>query len=290
MPGSEVSKSFCCAVCRSPSSTPFLTDCRDLYLHKPYVVDYFACQACGLVQQHPMPQDISQFYEAYPIHKEKPGVYSSLRRLLLSGVYVSPSKWPSGTVLLDFGCGDGWYLRWCGEKNVQAVGFEYSESHARSLSSMTGLDVFWDLDELEQRYAGRFDIITLHFVVEHLTDFPGTIRRLCRLLKKGGSIRYVVPDIHSWEFRVFRRSWHGLDPPRHVIFPSRDHASQVARDSGLELCDDRAVRFPNGFGGSISTAMFDSFNATAFVLFLPIALLVTWLFPGGNRAYLLRRT
>lgn len=280
---------FSCVVCGSQLATPFLTACEDLYLRKPYIVDYFECQACRLVQQHPMPQDTSQFYEAYPIHSAKSGLYSRLRRWLLSDVYVPPRRWPAGTVLLDFGCGDGWYLQWCKDANVHAVGFEYSESHAKALGSTIGAEVFFDLDALD-KHEGTFDVVTLHFVVEHLADFPTTLGRLSRLVKRGGFIRYVVPSIDSWEYRLFRRNWHGLDPPRHVIFPTQAHAMRAARESGLEVIEDRAVRFPNGFGGSLSTALFNGFNARAFAVFLPLALLVTWLFPSGNRAYLLRRT
>jgi SAM-dependent methyltransferase len=172
---------------------------------------------------------------------------------------------------------------------VKAVGFEYSQAHAKTLSSEIGIDVLADLDELERRFPEAFDVITLHFVVEHLTDFKGTIKRLARLLKRGGIIRYVVPNIRSWEYRMFGRAWHGLDPPRHVIFPTREHAIRVARDVGLEFCDERSARFPNGFGGSVPTALLKTFNAGVFAILLPIALTVTWLFPAGNVTYSLRR-
>lgn len=284
-----MSKDFSCTVCGSTASKPFLMQCRDLYLRMPYVVDYYQCLACSLIQQHPMPVDVSCFYRDYPIHVAKRGPYSSLRRLLLSQVYASPRNWPAGAKLLDFGCGDGWYLRWCKEANLQPVGFEHSESHAAELRSDLGIEVLSSLDDLEQMYEGAFDVVTMHFVAEHLTDFIGTVRRLSRVVKAGGIIRYVVPNIRSWESKLFGRYWHGLDPPRHVVFPTRAHAIYAARDAGLELVDERLAWFPNGFGGSVSTAIFGNFNAPAFWLLLPASLVTTYLFRGGNVAYTLRR-
>ena len=282
-------REFCCAVCRSGISKPFLPQCRDLYLGKPFVVDYFECASCGLVQQHPMPEDVSAFYEAYPVHKARSGAYSWIRRLLLSGVYVAPRKWPRGAKLLDFGCGDGWYLQWCKAEGLRPVGYEHSAAHASAIASRTGIEVHCNLDDLERRYEGAFDVITMHFVVEHLMDFVGTMARLSRLLKVGGVVRYVVPNIRSWEYRWFGRKWHGLDPPRHVIFPTRGHAISVAHQVGLEFTDEQEMCFPNGFGGSLSTVVFGSFNAPVFWLFFPVSLLTTRLFPSGNIAYSLRR-
>ena len=284
-----MSNDFSCTVCGPADSKPFLMQCRDLYLRMPHVVDYYQCLACDLVQQHPMPEDVSSFYQDYPIHVAKPGPYSLVRRVLLSQVYAPPRSWPTGTKLLDFGCGDGWYLRWCKEENLHPVGFEHSESHARVLRADLGIDVLSSLNDLEQQYEGAFDVVTMHFVAEHLTDFIGTIRRLSRLVRAGGVIRYVVPNICSWESRMFGRTWHGLDPPRHVVFPTRKHAIYVARDAGLDFVDERFTWFPNGFGGSVSTAIFGSFNAPAFWLLLPASLVTTFLFRGGNAAFTLRR-
>jgi SAM-dependent methyltransferase len=284
-----VSEDFCCAVCRGPASKPFLAQCRDLYLRKSFIVEYVECVSCNLVQQHPMPDDVSEFYEAYPIHQTKPGVYSWVRRRLLSKVYVAPRKWPPGAHLLDFGCGDGWYLRWCKEQGLRPIGFESSEAHARAIGSAIGIETLWSLDDLERRFEGTFDVITIHFVVEHLTDFVGTITRLSRLLRKGGIVRYVVPNIRSWEFRLFGRKWHGLDPPRHVIFPTREHAVHVARKVGLEFIDERATSFPNGFAGSVSTALGGTFSRPLFWIVFPLSLVVTRLLPSGNVAYSLRR-
>lgn len=288
-PGGEVSGQFCCAVCRSSTSTLFLRQCRDLYLGKAFIVDYFECGSCGLVQQHPMPRDVSAFYDAYPVHLAKSVTYSWIRRLLLSKVYVTPRKWPKDGQLLDFGCGDGWYLQWCKEEGLKPVGYEHSEAHARALGSAIGVDVYWNLGDLEQRFEGAFDVITMHFVAEHLTDLVGTMTRLGRLLRPGGVVRYVVPNIRSWEYQWFGRKWHGLDPPRHVIFPTREHAIRVAHQAGLEFADEIKTSFANGFGGSVSTALCGSFNARVFWLLLPLSLPIARLFPSGNVAYSLRR-
>lgn len=281
---------FSCIVCRHQQATLFLARCTDLYLFKPFEVDYYQCDGCQLVQQHPLPRDVSRFYDDYPVHEAKTKAYSWFRRRLMSGVYLPPNQWRGDSKVLDFGCGDGWYLAWCKEAGLDVVGFEYSTDHAAILAERLGVEVMSDPVVLCSRHAGSFDVITLHFVVEHLTEPLRTFDALRRLLKLGGIIRYVVPNISSWEFRLFRRRWHSLDAPRHIAFPNSIHARRLAEKSSLTFEGESSTPFPNGFGGSLPTALLGRFNVNAFLLTLPFSLLMTRLFPSGNKAYLLRRS
>ena len=276
-------------VCGQHAASPFLMDCADLYLGKRQRVDYYRCGACALVQQHPVPADVSAFYDAYPIHATKSRAYSWVRRQLLSGVYLPPQHWPAGAQLLDFGCGDGWYLEWCRDAGLSVVGFEHGADHARALGTRLGIPVLSNPDQLLAEHRGRFDVITLHFVVEHLTDPLGVFDLLGQLLKPGGRIRYAIPNIDSWEFKLFKRRWHSLDAPRHIQFMGVQHARLLADRLGLQCEVAQDVPFPNGFGGSLPTAVAGSFSAKVFLLTLPLSVAVTRLFPSGNRAYTLRR-
>lgn len=280
---------FVCMCCGGRQSAAFLSDCADFYLHKPIVVSYHTCASCGLVQQHPVPLDVSSYYDDYPVHQARSSAYSWFRRVLMSSVYLPPRNWKPGSRLLDFGCGDGWYVQWCKEAGLDIVGFEPSAPHAAALSERVGVPVLSDVDELRTRYAAYFDVITLHFVVEHLIDFKTTFELLASLLKPGGMIRYVVPNIDSWEFRLFRRRWHSLDAPRHISFPAVEHARRIAAESGLTFSGESRVAFPNGFGGSLPTALWKRFSMLAFLATLPVSVAVTRLFPSGNAAFVLSR-
>jgi SAM-dependent methyltransferase len=280
---------FRCMVCAGNQSAPFLEDCADLYLGKPFRVDYRRCVSCALVQQHPTPSEIGVFYDAYPIHAKKSALYSWFRRTLMAQVYQPPRRFDPQALVLDFGCGDGWYLEWCKDSGVKAIGFEYSPQHAMALAERLHMDVMSDMGQLLSRYRGAIDHITLHFVVEHLNEPMRIFDQLSQLLKPGGTIRYVVPNIASWEFRLFRKNWHSLDAPRHLVFPNASHAQRIAKSLGLDYEGETGVTFPNGFGGSLPTALLGRFSAAGLFLTLPLSILLTTLFPSGNMAYLLRR-
>ena len=280
---------FACLFCGEAAASDFLAGCTDRYLGTPGTVDYGRCAGCGLVQQHPLPADVAALYADYPVHRPKSRFFSRLRRALMAGVYRPPGRWPPGSRLLDYGCGDGGYLAWCIEAGLVCAGFEPDARHAQALAQRLGVPVFADIATLAAENPAAFDVVTLHFVAEHLADPRAVLAALAPLLKPGGTIRYVVPAIDSWEARLFGRRWHGLDPPRHLCFPDAGHARRLAGELGLLFDGERPVPFPNGFGGSLPTALFGSFNIGLFYATLPLSLAVTRLFPGGHRAYSLRR-
>ena len=280
---------FACLLCGGTAAKPFLEGCTDRYLGRPGTVDYLRCAGCGLVQQHPLPADVAALYAGYPVHRPKSRLYSRVRRALMAGVYLPPQRWPAGSRLLDYGCGDGGYLEWCIEAGVACVGYEPDAAHAQALAWRLGVPVYADTAALAADKVAGFDVITLHFVVEHLADPRAVLASLARLLKPGGTIRYVVPAIDSWEFRLFGRRWHGLDPPRHLSFPDAGHARRLAAELGLRFGGEQPVPFPNGFGGSLPTALLGSFNIGLFIATLPLSVALTRLFPGGNKACSLHR-
>lgn len=280
--------SFRCILCFGTSATDFADNCVDLYLDRPGMVEYVQCNQCGLVQQRQLPADIASLYDAYPIHAEKSRLHVFLQRLLLSKVYTHPKQLAPKTLLLDYGCGDGWYLQWCKELGVSAVGFEADNMHAKRLSDRLQLPVYSKPESLIADYAGRFDLITLHFVVEHLADIRGTLSQLVGLLRPGGAIRFVVPNIDSWEYKLFGKKWHNLDPPRHISFPDARHAQMLAKELELVYETEQMVSCPNGVAGSIATLLTGHFRHGLFLAAMPLAVIFTRLFPSGSRAYTLR--
>ena len=135
-------------------------------------------RACGLVQQHPVPADLGALYSDYPIHAGKSGLHEWFRRVVLKDVYFDPRGLPAGSRLLDFGCGDGWFLDATKKAGVTCEGYEFQPDHAGRLSAHLGVRVFGDFDRLVQERQGAYDAITLHNVLEHVADPGSTIQAL----------------------------------------------------------------------------------------------------------------
>lgn len=268
----------------------FLKGCEDYYLRKPFKVDYLRCRQCGLVQQSPVPEDVSAFYEAYPVHQHKSAWHEWMRKAVMVPSYFDIRSLKTGDVLLDYGCGDGWFLKSSKGKPIALVGFEKSTALAEALSDKLGLPVYSDPERLILDFEGRVDVITMHFVMEHLTDLAQAFLHVERLLKPGGIFFFTVPNLESWEAKLFRKKWHGLDPPRHISFPHKAVVERLAKGHRLEFVEMKAVPFPNGFAGSVPTAVMGHFNFALYLLALPLGVIVSRLWPAGFVGYSLKRS
>lgn len=280
---------FECMVCQSHDADVVYKDCKDYYLGVPHRVDYHKCRSCGLVQQSPLPGDTAAFYLEYPIHTKKSRWSTILRRALMDGSYYPATRTEVTRKLLDIGCGDGWFLESCKDKNYDLQGFELDSVHASNVSRLIGVPVTSDLDGLKQEQAKSFDIVTMNFVVEHLTDLGKIFNDVHALLKPSGEFYFSVPNLDSYEARIFGRKWHGLDPPRHICFPSESIVRLLAGRHGFEVHQSRNLPFPPGFAGSVPVTLTGKFRYPLFLLAMPIALALNYLHPESARSYSLRK-
>jgi len=149
--------------------------------------------------------------------------------------------------LLDIGCGPGFFLKTAKDRGWRTLGLEPSRqaaAHARSL----GLDVVEGFFNAEAATTlGRFDVVHLNNVLEHVPN-PQEVVRLARdLLPKGGLICLNVPN----DFTAFQASavaslklpewW--VAPPHHLNYFDFDSLSRLVKRAGFEV-RERTTSFP----------------------------------------------
>lgn len=281
------SSGFECLVCRGTAHAVFAAGCRDLYLGFPGYFDYLQCRGCGHVQLHPIPGNLAAYYQGYPIHLKKSRGFSWLRQQVVGAAYGMAPTTPA--TVLDFGCGDGWYLQRLAAGGHTAIGFEADPGHASRLTRELGITVYSNATDLESRYAGMIDMITMHFVLEHVATPAALFQTAGRLLKPGGVWYFVIPSLESLEWRMFGRTWHGFDVPRHVSYLSDTTVQSLAQAASLTVEAIRPCGSATDFAGSLSNLITGCYRPAVFYAFLPLGMLWSRLFPGACRRYVLRK-
>ena len=275
---------FTCLNCGGTDAFLFLSGCADYYMGKPGLFDYYRCGACALTQIHPIPADLSRFYESYQVHSEKSWLHEAMRKKLMGKGYYTPAEGGRKLLVLDYGCGDGWYLREMKLKGHDVAGFEANAEHAAELAKQLGAPVFADPHELQKTHAATFDVVTMHFVMEHLSDLAGTFAAANLLLKPGGKFYFMIPNIDSMEAKLFGRKWHGLDAPRHLQFLTSEHIKTLARRSSFDIEGMNYFSLPNGFAGSLSAVLAGRFVYPLFAALMLPSLVASAIFADGNLA------
>ena len=137
--------------------------------------------------------------------------------------------------ILDIGCGNGRFLKALIDKNYNAYGVELPSKSAQRASMIQGLNL--KIGELCEDDFGAdfFDAVTMWHVLEHLSQPQLTLRIIQKILKKGGYLAISLPNINSFQSKLFKSSWLHLDTPRHLFFFDASDLVKILQKFGFEI-------------------------------------------------------
>jgi SAM-dependent methyltransferase len=149
--------------------------------------------------------------------------------------------------VLEIGSGPGTFLEVGRERGWQAVGVEPSRA-AAAYARARGLEVVESFfgDALVGS-LGRFDVVHLSDVLEHVPDPEAVLRRARRVLEPGGLVAVVVPNDYSAVQRALRDQ-HGfapwwVAPPHHINYFDFDSLAALLERCGFAVVE-RTTTFP----------------------------------------------
>lgn len=205
-----VETAVACVVCGAPCGEPIYrgegnasVSSQARMLAIPTIVH--ACVRCGHLQTKPL-DDIAGYYDAaYNNHLEsdeaddlydvKDGV-TVYRQGHQAVVALEKLDLPPGALVLDFGCAKASSLRAmvAARPDLRAAAFDVSDAYrahwdkfiAPENQATHTLPADWD---------GRFDAVLSFFALEHVAQPRTFLATARRLLKPGGTLHLIVPNI-----------------------------------------------------------------------------------------------
>jgi Methyltransferase domain len=82
---------------------------------------------------------------------------------------------------------------------------------------------------------GEFGVVMFHHALEHVPDPVDTLTAAQMRLHPGGLCIVRVPTTSSEAWERYGKDWFQLDPPRHLLVPSRKGMAIMGQRSGLAL-------------------------------------------------------
>jgi 2-polyprenyl-3-methyl-5-hydroxy-6-metoxy-1,4-benzoquinol methylase len=132
--------------------------------------------------------------------------------------------------LLDIGCGNGGFLSQMAELDWEVYGVELDKEAISMAKKKEELRIFEGTLQDAQFKEETFDVITMNHVIEHLGDPLQTLEECFRILKKGGKLVVITPNLNSFGHLIFKRACRILEPPRHLyLFSAKSLLKSVEK-------------------------------------------------------------
>lgn len=244
-----VFESVACDFCGSTAVQP-LFEGPDRLLGLPGLFRVVRCTQCGLLRQDPRPTRATidfyypPGYEPYSVAiDEEPLWWRRFdRRYGMCKRRRAIERFCKGGHLLDVGCATGNFLyemartgRW------QVEGVEPNAEAARYGQEHLGLIIHIGELTAVDLPPRAYDVVTMWNVFEHLHNPMANLRVVARLLKPGGWFVFSIPNLRSWEHRLFGKYWMGWELPRHLYYPSPGLMEDMLERVGLYVRDWRCL-------------------------------------------------
>lgn len=199
-----------CRVCGASIPAPAFDDpgpsLSSIRTVLPVPTQVFLCHACGHAQSPDLP-DLKDFYDTqYRISLDIDGhdqLYENkagerMFRTDYQAELVLALDIPDGAKVLDFGAGKATTLQKVVKQRSDIVPhvFDVSEDYVTHWQEWIA-EENQATYEMPEHWTGRFDLITAHFVVEHVPDPAAVLADMRRCLAPGGRLFLTVPDAEA---------------------------------------------------------------------------------------------
>ena len=203
------------------------------------------CPSCRLVQLVPTPtvETLRALYEGdayfdgeagtgYSEYEEQEQEYLATFREDVRRIrqFVSHGR------ILEVGCGYGYFLQCALDAGYDAYGIDLSPSAIKWAATRHPGRVFCGLlEEVPGIQEQQYDVIFGSHLIEHLTTPGDFLASASRLLKPGGLVVLVTPNIKSVLSRVSGSRWVSYKIPEHVSYYDPGTITTLLNRSGYTV-------------------------------------------------------
>lgn len=201
-----------CNTCKSPLGTPVFTGEESASITTMNVLiagqtRVFLCDRCGHLQTQALP-DLERYYaEEYTINAD--GVDDDQLYEIRDGREIYRSEHQAAVLMhkldlsgrlsvLDYGCAKGATLRRVVDAfpNVQPYLFDVTERYLDFWKTFPGNPRF-AVHKVDRDWAGTLDVVLSFYALEHIPDLSAALRDFRDLLKPGGTLYFIVPNVYQ---------------------------------------------------------------------------------------------
>lgn len=250
-----------CDICKSQNYRNFILATDRNYQTGQY--QYAKCLKCGLVWLLLRPKGkllkkhYPENYRPYKKYHKTNNLQKIVRLLIKNNKFVAKVLiadqlffWPKGKIL-DVGPGSGYYLHILKEWGWKVTGLELNPKAVKMVKD-SGFKEIYQGDMFSRNFKkNSFDVVRYSHVLEHVPSPKKELQKVRAVLKKGGKVFIIVPNIDSIFFTIFKDFWYPIEAPRHFYQFSPKTLSKLLLKSGFKNIKIKYSQPPHTFLWSV---------------------------------------
>lgn len=232
------------------------------------------CMGCGFRFTNPRPKErhIYKYYQSksYISHSStKKGLINRVYHLVRSyqfykkkEVIQKSSNIKKGKIL-DIGCGTGDFLKYMASSGWEADGVETDVGAKGIAEKKLGKKIEGKLDLVDGE--NKYDVISMWHVLEHIYNVEDYLKKVNKLLKKGGVLIVGVPNCASYDAKKYKGNWVAYDLPIHLSHFRKNNIREISIKSSFELKSIKPLFFDAYYIAMLSAKKSGSSIVSGFV-------------------------
>ncbi len=225
-------KEFGCIVCGKQVAPFFQAGAYRMY----------RCEVCSHAFVYPTPSDqfLIEFYSTFHTALEMGGGYEliedrtekdfSSKIHLIKTHLTKPSP-----VILDFGCGKGFFVKALINEGIQAEGIDLSDTAVRFACNNLNVPAICGLVDDCEWMKDRFDGVSFWATIEHLPRPIETLKSIAAVIKTGGYLFLDTGIGDDWLDRMLPGVNQWYDPPQHLHVFSIRSIVKLLEEAGFSV-------------------------------------------------------
>ena len=205
------------------------------------------CLSCGFVWDHYHAENVLAQYDKNYFQNDNPkGGYANYfegmrinRKTFIDRLSKVEKKLGKKGKLLDVGCALGDCLDTARNKGWKDIhGVEVSVFAAK-FAKERKLNVLNKTLKEAKFKSNTFDAILYQDVIEHVDDPINELSESYRILKKGGIIFLVTPDVGGWWHSLLKSKWYHYKPGEHIMYFTEKSLELALKNAGFKKIKTR---------------------------------------------------
>lgn len=157
--------------------------------------------------------------------------YHSVQKINLNNKFKTIYKHvPRGT-WMDYGAGNGPFVEYLNNKNIEAVGYEPDDT-ARRVALERNVKLIPTSQYQPQSHT--YSAITMWHVLEHIPNLNEILQIHSSNLIQNGILAIAVPNPKSWDAKFYKKFWAAYDVPRHLWHFEEKHVKDLVEKHNFE--------------------------------------------------------